>query len=196
MVTKSIRTGEPAPEARIYKCTGCGALTAMLEHETAPHCDTCENSGKAQLWSMTAKRIITVSRDVNKEFEKRKKWYDHISDWITAFCGSMTFVFLHVLWFGFWIIANEGWIPNVPVFDPFPYGLLTMVVSLEAIILATFILVSQNRAGERSELRAEYDYQVDLKSEKKLAEILELLREQCAVRPTPPNMNNKKKKKK
>lgn len=177
---KPLHVGEPSPEGRVYRCSGCGSLTALLEGENAPHCETCEAVPRAQTWNPTAKRIIFASRDVGKEFEKRKKWYDHISDWITAFCGSMAFVFLHVLWFGFWIIANMGRIPNVPVFDPFPYGLLTMVVSLEAILLATFILISQNRAGGRSELRSEYDYQVDLKSEKHLAEILELMKEMRA----------------
>jgi uncharacterized membrane protein len=58
----------------------------------------------------------------------------------------MYFVYFHVIWFGFWIFANDGLLrPFIPIFDPFPYGLLTMVVSLEAIFLSTFILISQNR---------------------------------------------------
>ena len=68
------------------------------------------------------------------------------ADYITYFSGSMYFVYFHVLWFGFWIMANDGMLrPYIPVFDRFPYGLLTMVVSLEAIFLATFIMISQNR---------------------------------------------------
>lgn len=69
-----------------------------------------------------------------------------IADIITYFSGSMAFVYVHALWFGFWIIANQGHLtPFIPVFDPYPYGLLTMIVSLEAIFLATFIMISQNR---------------------------------------------------
>ncbi len=182
---KRLIAGNPAPEARVYKCSGCGALAAMLQNENAPRCETCNNAGKTPYWIPTSQRLITASKDVAKEFEKRSKWHHKLSDIITAIFGSMTFVVIHIIWFTFWILANMGKIPGVPVFDPFPFGLLTMVVSLEAIILATFILVSQNRAGERAELRSEFDYQVDLKAEKHLAEILELLREK---------KNNKKKK--
>jgi len=65
---------------------------------------------------------------------------------ITQWAGSIRFVYFHVFWFGFWILANTGLLhPLVPVFDPFPYGLLTMIVSLEAIFLSTFIMISQNR---------------------------------------------------
>ncbi|CAN5182001.1 DUF1003 domain-containing protein [soil metagenome] len=69
-----------------------------------------------------------------------------IAQKITNFSGSMQFAYLHALWFIFWILANHGvFSPLIPIFDPFPYGLLTMVVSLEAIFLSTFILVAQNR---------------------------------------------------
>jgi len=70
----------------------------------------------------------------------------HFAQKITDFSGSMTFVYLHGIWFVVWIAINQGLlIPLVRPFDPFPYGLLTMVVSLEAIFLSTFIMVAQNR---------------------------------------------------
>lgn len=69
-----------------------------------------------------------------------------LAEFISTFAGSMPFVYFHVLWFGFWIYANKGYLePLIPVFDPFPYGLLTMIVSLEAIFLSTLIMISQNR---------------------------------------------------
>lgn len=69
-----------------------------------------------------------------------------VADFITYFSGSMFFVYFHIIWFGFWILANHGFlIPFIIPFDPFPYGLLTMLVSLEAIFLSTFIMISQNR---------------------------------------------------
>lgn len=174
---KPVIAGEQAPESCVYKCSKCGAFTSMLETEKAQTCDFCAISGNEQVWIPTSKKIIQVAKDVNKEFEKRTTWQQRFSDIMTAFCGNMGFVYLHMVWFGFWIFANENWIPGVPVFDPFPYGLLTMIVSLEAIILATFILISQNRASARSELRSEYDYQIDMKAEKNIAEILAILRE-------------------
>jgi uncharacterized membrane protein len=178
MDAKHLMKGDIVTESRIYKCSSCGTFIALLEGETVPHCENCVLTDKHQHWVPTSRRIITVSKNIAKEFEKRKKWHEKLSDSITGFFGSMTFVIIHVLWFGFWVIANVEKIPGIPVFDPYPFGLLTMIVSLEAIILSTFILVSQKRAGDRAELRSEYDYQVDMKSEKNIAEILELLREQ------------------
>ena len=76
-----------------------------------------------------------------------------IADAITAFSGSMRFVALHVVWFGAWILLNL----LIP-FDPFPFGLLTMLVSLEAIFLSTFVLISQNRHDQRDHLVVDHHY--------------------------------------
>ena len=88
-----------------------------------------------------------------------------IADTISTFAGSMLFVYIHIVWFGMWIVANVGWLGPSLVFDPFPFGLLTMVVSLEAIFLATFILITQNRQGARSEMRAEFDFRNNVRGE-------------------------------
>jgi uncharacterized membrane protein len=77
-----------------------------------------------------------------------------LADTITAFSGSMRFVALHVIWFGAWILLNL----TVVHFDPFPFGLLTMVVSLEAIFLSTFVLISQNRYEERQHMVVDHHY--------------------------------------
>jgi uncharacterized membrane protein len=76
-----------------------------------------------------------------------------IAEAITDFSGSMTFIYVHTVWFAFWILAGQGYFkPYLPAFDPFPYGLLTMIVSLEAIYLATFIMITQNRMEIAEEL--------------------------------------------
>jgi uncharacterized membrane protein len=80
------------------------------------------------------------------------------SDAISAFAGSLAFVYIHIGWFTFWILSNLGVFGQGLVFDRFPFGLLTMIVSLEAIFLSTFILITQNRQGERSEARAQFDF--------------------------------------
>jgi uncharacterized membrane protein len=99
------------------------------------------------------------------------------ADRITRFFGSMTFVYLHVIWFGVWILLNIGLIriPYLSEFDPFPFGLLTLVVSLEAIFLSTFVLISQNRQSRISERRADLDLQINLLAEQKTAKIIEML---------------------
>jgi uncharacterized membrane protein len=99
---------------------------------------------------------------------------DRLADIITSFSGRMIFVYMHILWFGIWILLNTGWF-GLHAFDPFPYGLLTMVVSLEAIFLATFVLISQNRMEEESERRADLDLHIGLLTEHELTRVLQML---------------------
>lgn len=97
-----------------------------------------------------------------------------IADAVTSFSGRMAFVYIHILWFSAWILLNSGLLGIEP-FDPFPYGLLTMIVSLEAIFLATFVLISQNRMSEQSEHRADLDLHIDLLTEYELTRVLQML---------------------
>ena len=102
---------------------------------------------------------------------------DRLADTITNFAGSMAFVFVHIVWFALWVLLNVGLlrIPYISGFDPFPFGLLTMIVSLEAIFLSTFVLISQNRLSRASAQRAELDLQVNLLAEQKTTKVLEML---------------------
>lgn len=98
-----------------------------------------------------------------------------ISDDLTEICGSTPFLIFHVILFAAWIILNIEIIPGTIPFDPFPFGLLTMVVSLEAIFLAIFILVSQNRSSLVNTLREEVHLRVNLIAEEEITKILEVL---------------------
>lgn len=100
---------------------------------------------------------------------------DRLSDFITGFAGNMNFVYFHVLWFGSWLLINTGQMGHIHVFDPYPFGLLTTTVSLEAIFLATFVMISQNRAAQKSEIRAQLDYETDVQSEREIAIIMRTL---------------------
>lgn len=115
-----------------------------------------------------------MARNLNEEFKKIQTFQDKVADKITAFAGSMKFVYLHALIFLIWILYNL--IAKQSGFDPFPFGLLTLIVSLEAIFLSTFVMLSQNRQGKQADLRAELDYEVNVKAEKEIEEIKELLR--------------------
>lgn len=114
-------------------------------------------------------------RNLNEEFKKIQTVQDKVADKITSFAGSMSFVYLHALIFAIWILYNL--IAKDSGFDPFPFGLLTLIVSLEAIFLSTFVMLSQNRQNKQADLRSELDYEVNVKAEKEVAEIKELLRQ-------------------
>ncbi|MYS24040.1 DUF1003 domain-containing protein [Streptomyces sp. SID4948] len=90
---------------------------------------------------------------------------DRVADAITAFAGTMAFVYLHAVWFAGWIAVNEGLLGPRAVFDRYPFGLLTMIVSLEAIFLSTFVMVSQNRQSTRENVRADLDFETNLRAE-------------------------------
>lgn len=119
-------------------------------------------------------RNIQTLIEMRRRSEAKKTFQDHVADVITQFSGSMLFVYLHILLFGGWILINLGHTPLKP-FDPFPFNLLTMVVSLEAIFLSTFVLVSQNRMGEVADKRADLDLQINLVAEHEITRILMLV---------------------
>ncbi|WP_244947828.1 DUF1003 domain-containing protein [Azospirillum baldaniorum] len=99
---------------------------------------------------------------------------ERIADAITRFTGSMTFVYLHLAFFGFWIIANLGWVPGVPRWDP-SFVVLAMIASVEAIFLSTFVLISQNRMSEVASKRADLDLQISLLAEHEITKLTALV---------------------
>jgi uncharacterized membrane protein len=101
-----------------------------------------------------------------------------MSDAITAFAGSASSLVFHLLWFGLWLLVNTGLTPWKP-FDPFPFSLLTSVVSLEAIFLTLFVLASQNRLTQEADKRAHLDLQVNLLAEQEMTVVLHMLKELC-----------------
>jgi len=119
-------------------------------------------------------RNITAMVELRREEEQGKNTQDRAADILTAFSGNMIFVYVHVIWFALWIVANLGLLPIKP-FDPFPFGLLTLIVSLEAIFLSTFVLISQNRAGEVADKRADLDLQINLLAEHKVTHLIRMV---------------------
>ena len=93
-----------------------------------------------------------------------------VADAITSFAGSMTFVYVHLVWFALWILLGGVLIH----FDKFPFGLLTMIVSLEAIFLSTFVMVSQNRADARRQVLADAQWKTVQTEEHQNEQIIEL----------------------
>jgi uncharacterized membrane protein len=104
-------------------------------------------------------------KNANKLVDSLKRTQDRAADAVTSFAGSLNFVYLHSIWFGIWIVFNIGLVGAALEFDRYPFGLLTMIVSLEAIFLSTFVMVSQNRQAMRTEVRNQLDFETNLRSE-------------------------------
>src|ERR1700710_684288 len=110
------------------------------------------------------------SPDLLKHAEERaNSLQNRIADKITTFAGSMAFVYLHIVWFAVWIVAG-----TVIGFDSYPFGLLTMIVSLEAIFLSTFVMISQNRANAKRQVIADHQWQLVQEEDKQNCQLLEL----------------------
>ncbi|HET9984217.1 MAG TPA: DUF1003 domain-containing protein [Longimicrobiales bacterium] len=119
---------------------------------------------------VSARKIEAVKR----RYAARRSPVQHLADWLTRVAGGTRFLLFHIAWFAVWIPLNLGLLGIRP-FDPFPFGLLTMVVSLEAIFLSIFVLMSQNREARIAELREEVTLEVDLRVEEEVTKTLQLV---------------------
>ncbi|HEX8852086.1 MAG TPA: DUF1003 domain-containing protein [Pyrinomonadaceae bacterium] len=149
----------------------------VVERPRRGRASSSEASDERVSQSQIIRRNISAISAVQDKDDAARTFSERVSDLVTRFSGSMLFVWLHALWFGLWILLNVGLlhIPHVSEFDPFPFGLLTMIVSLEAIFLSTFVLISQNRMARLSERRSELDLHVNLLAEQKATKTLEML---------------------
>ena len=129
-------------------------------------------AGISSAQELTEQNVETITRLEQAAREQRTP-ADRLAEKIAHFCGSMTFVWVHVIWFAGWILFNV--IPGTPHVDPFPFTFLTLIVSLEAIFLSTFILISQNLDSRISERRSHLDLQLNLLSEQENTKMIVIL---------------------
>ena len=115
-----------------------------------------------------------VARNVQDEIEDQRSLLERLTDWIAQFSGSMTFLLLNAGWFAAWIYLN---VSKRASFDPYPFGFLTMVVSLEAIILSILVLLAQNRQAAKDHIRDDVEYEINVKAELEIAHLHEKLEE-------------------
>jgi len=126
--------------------------------------------------STVVHRNIRALVEVRRREEDRKRPTDRVADAITRFAGSMWCVYIHAALFGAWLVVNGlGAVPGRLKWDPYPFVMLAMFASVEAIFLSTFILISQNRMQRAADRRAELDLQVSLLTEHELTRAIHLL---------------------
>ena len=113
----------------------------------------------------------TASRNVNEEVDDLRSTVQKAADWIAAFSGSIPFLIVHVVVFALWLVVNSVPVAGFLPFDPYPFGFLTLAVSLEAIFLSVFVLLSQNRLAAKERARTDIEYEVNLKAELEIAQL-------------------------
>src|SRR5215208_4667397 len=152
------------------KPKGCYPMQQSKPNRTEKEDHEKDNPALSKVIERNIRTIIHLRTKAASE----RNLQSRIADAITTFSGRMIFAYVHIVWFSAWILLNTGRF-GVHVFDPFPYGLLTMVVSLEAIFLSTFVLISQNRLGEETERRADLALHIGLLTEHELTRVLQML---------------------
>lgn len=126
-----------------------------------------------------ARENITAVARLEQELQERRTPLDRLADTVAAFVGSMPFIIVHLLWFAVWILINTGHVPFIKPYDPYPFILLSLAVSCEGVLLATFVLMKQNRMSRAADQRAHLNLQIDLLAEKEITKILQLQRMLC-----------------
>ncbi len=125
--------------------------------------------------SPTVQENIQTIIALQEAQDRARSLSDRIGDAIGTFAGTMLFVGLHLLLFVGWAVVNTGIVGALPRFDPYPFNLLTMIVSMEGVLLSTFVLIKQNRMGARADRRNHLDLQVNLLTEKEVTKVIQML---------------------
>jgi CRP/FNR family cyclic AMP-dependent transcriptional regulator len=160
--TASVRTVEPCTLLTLSR----GDFLRFLEAHPKAAIEVLMVLGNRQRDMLQKLRGVT---NANQVIADRTTTWQKIADIIAAVSANQFFVLIHVVWFAVWVGYNM--IMGEEGFDPFPFGLLTLIVSLEAIFLAIFVLISQNRAGEKDRIRADADFHVNLKAQYEIMQL-------------------------
>jgi uncharacterized membrane protein len=136
-----------------------------------------DSSEQSRPLSEVARQNIRTVAALERDEARRRSASERVSDSLIGVMGSLGFVMAHVVIFLAWFVWNSGWIPGLLVFDPFPFGILTLVVSTEGVLLAIFVLINQNRMSREADHRAHLDLQVGLLTEAEATKTLSIVRE-------------------
>lgn len=165
-----MRRPDPSP-SRTDARTAAALISSSSDSARTTASMSAASTGEAPRIPRVLERSIRRLVERHDAEARSRSMRDRIADRITAVSGSVRFVWVHVAWFGLWIALNVGLLA-VDAFDPFPFGLLTLIVSLEAIFLSTFVLLSQNRMQATADQRAELDLHINLLAERESTLIL------------------------
>jgi uncharacterized membrane protein len=116
-----------------------------------------------------------IFRSIKAKANAKRTGVEKLADFMTSKFGSPVFLFFNILLFAVWLIINLEFVEGIIPFDPFPFSLLTTAVSLEAIILAIFVLISQNRTAKIDDLREETELQLNIIAEKEVTKLIKMM---------------------
>jgi uncharacterized membrane protein len=137
-------------------------------------CPVCTGENPAEAvfcGNPVCKKALGEFRFVREELLAAARWYEHLADRVTAFVGKPHFLVVHAVWFAAWVVLNTGLVAMFAHFDDYPFGLLGIILAVEAIFITGFLLISQNRQNAHADKRAELDYEVNVRTYREIHEI-------------------------
>lgn len=180
----------------------CGVPSALSDHYRLPlqvsdatvRCPGCGAVNPADAIfciNEECHKALGEFRYVLEELRARRSRFEQLADRVAHFTGHPHFVTFHVAWFSVWILANSGLLAFLHTFDEYPYGLLGIILAIEAILISSFVLISQNRQHAYAELRAELDYEATIQTYRRIEAIEQRLAAltAAAVQPRQPDRN-------
>ncbi len=160
----------------------CGVETLLAERRpqptpvsgavvTCPGCGAINPSDAVFCINHQCHKALGEFRYVLEELRSRRSRFEQLADRVTRFTGHPHFVTIHVVWFTLWILANSGMLVYLRTFDEYPFGLLGIILAIEAILISSFVLISQNRQSTYADMRAELDYEVTIQTYRRIEAI-------------------------
>ena len=158
----------------------------MTTIPTEPHAIVCPACGGANdhdavfCANPVCGKALGGLRYVAEEVAARSRWHERLADRVAAFVGQSHFIVVHVFWILVWVAVNTGIVALARPFDAYPFGLLGLLLGVEAILLSGFLLISQNRERQQELLQAEIEYEINVRTSRRIEEIERLVRQIAA----------------
>jgi uncharacterized membrane protein len=160
----------PLPPGPLSDGSGNGSETIEC-----PACGTANSPDAVFCINHQCHKALGEFRYVLEELRAKRSRFDQLAGRVTEFAGHPHFITVHLAWFLVWVLVNSGMIAALRAFDAYPYGLLGIILAVEAILITSFVLITQNRENAYAEMRAELDYEVSIRSYRKLEKLEERL---------------------
>lgn len=142
---------------------------------TCPACGGANPSDSVFCGNPDCHKALGEFRFVREELAAESRWFDRLADRVTAFVGTPHFLAVHALWFLVWVAVNTGVVAIAVRFDEYPFGLLGIILAIEAILVTGFLLISNNRQSAHADLRGELDYEVNVRTYRRIRELDDVL---------------------
>jgi uncharacterized membrane protein len=144
---------------------------------TCPACGSINPADAVFCVTPACRKALGEFRFVREELDEASSWHERLADRVTAFVGKPQFLVVHALWFLLWIVLNTGLFAIMAHFDEYPFGLLSFILAVEAIFITGFLLISNNRQSAHADLRSELDYEVNVRTYRRIQELDAVLRQ-------------------